>query len=96
MMKGAQKYDSTAIRSIIKTPINVNSFLASLVDIRSAGGAGGIVLDTPTVDAWWLTFQSSGQVFGQSGTKGSGKPNGDGPPTGGASTPMNIPPNGPS
>ena len=94
MMNGAQKYDSTTIRSIIKTPINFNSFLASLVDIRSAGGAGGIVLDTPTVDTWSLTFQANGQVFVQSCTKVSGKPIGDARPTCGASTPMSIPANG--
>jgi hypothetical protein len=94
MMNGARKYDSTTIRSIIKTPVNFNSFLASLVDIRSAGGAGGIVLDTPTVDTWWLTFQSNGQVFVQSCTKVSGKPIGDARPTCGASTPMSIPANG--
>ena len=94
MMNGAQKYNSTTIRSVIKSPINFNSFLASLVDIRNAAGAGGIVEDVPTVDAWKMTFQSNGQVFVQSCTKTSGKPIGDVQPTCGASTPLNIPNNG--
>ena len=41
MMNGAQKYSSTTIRSVIKSPINFNSFLASLVDIRNAAGQAG-------------------------------------------------------
>jgi hypothetical protein len=94
LMNGAQKYDSTTIRTVIKSPINFNSFLASLVDIRNAAGAGGIVEDVPTVDAWKMTFQSNGQVFVQSCTKSAGKPIGDAQPTCGASTPLNIPNNG--
>jgi hypothetical protein len=94
MMNGAQKYDSTTIRTIIKSPINFNSFLASLVDIRGAAGAGGIVEDNAAVDAWWLTFQPNGQVTVQSCTKNSGRNIGDAKPTCGAATPLNIPSNG--
>jgi hypothetical protein len=94
MQNGAQKYDSTNIRTIIKSPINFNSFLASLVDIRNAAGAGGIIVDTPTVDAWWMTFQANGQVVIQACTKVSGKPIGDVRPTCAAGTPLNIPNNG--
>lgn len=94
LMNGAQKYNSTNIRTVIKSPINFNSFLASLVDIRNAAGAGGIVEDVPTVDAWKMTFQSNGQVFVQSCMKSAGKPIGDAQPTCGASTPLNIPNNG--
>jgi hypothetical protein len=94
MMNGASKYDQTNIRTVIKSPINFNSFLASLVDIRSAAGAGGIVQDNAAVDAWWLTFQSNGQVLIQSCTKVSGKPIGDAKPTCGAATPYSIPANG--
>jgi hypothetical protein len=94
LMGGAQKYNSTTIRSVIKSPINFNSFLASLVDIRNAAGAGGVVEDVSTVDAWKMTFQPNGQVFVQSCMKTSGKPIGDAQPTCGASTPVNIPNNG--
>jgi hypothetical protein len=94
MMGGASKYDQTTIRSVIKSPINFNSFLASLVDIRSAGGAGGIVQDNPAVEAWWLTFQANGQVVIQSCTRVSGKPIGDVKPTCSAGTPYSIPANG--
>ncbi len=94
MMGGAQKYDQTNIRSIIKSPINFNSFLASLVDIRNAAGAGGIVEDVATVNAWKMTFQSNGQVLVQSCTKSAGKPIGDAAPVCGAATPLNIPANG--
>jgi hypothetical protein len=94
MMSGAQKYNSSTIRSVIKSPINFNSFLASLVDIRNAAGAGGIVEDVPTVDAWKMTFQSNGQVVIQSCTKSAGKPIGDAQPTCGAGAPLNIPNNG--
>jgi hypothetical protein len=94
MMNGASKYDQTNIRTVIKSPINFNSFLASLVDIRSAGGAGGIVQDNPSVDVWWLTFQSNGQVTVQSCTKVSGKPIGDAKPTCSAGVPYPIPANG--
>ena len=94
MMNGAQKYNSTNIRTIIKSPINFNSFLASLVDIRNAAGAGGVVEDVPTVDAWKMTFQSNGQVVVQSCMKASGKPIGDAAPICGAGTPLNIPNNG--
>jgi hypothetical protein len=94
MRNGAQKYDQTTIRSIIKQPINFNSFLASLIDIRNAAGAGGIVEDVGTVDAWKMTFQSNGQVIVQSCMKSSGKPIGDAAPICGAGTPLNIPNNG--
>jgi hypothetical protein len=94
MMNGAQKYSSSTIRTVIKSPINFNSFLASLVDIHNAAGAGGIVEDNAAVDAWKMTFQSNGQVLVQSCTKVSGKPIGDVSPTCGASTPLNVPNNG--
>jgi hypothetical protein len=94
LMNGAQRYSSTTIRTVIKSPINFNSFLASLVDIRNAAGAGGIVEDVPTVDTWKMTFQSNGQVVVQSCTKSAGKPIGDAQPTCGAGTPLNIPNNG--
>ena len=97
LMNGATRYDLTTspgIRSAIRTPINFNNFLASLVDIRSAAGAGGIVEDNATVDAWWFTFQPNGQVNVQSCAKNGGKPIGDKLPTCGAPTALNLPQNG--
>ncbi|MCW2977384.1 MAG: hypothetical protein JWM06_2665 [Actinomycetia bacterium] len=96
-VNGAKRYDATTsptIRSVIRTPINFNNFLASLVDIRSAAGAGGLVEDNAAVDAWWLTFQANGQVTVQSCMKSGGTPIGDRKPTCGPGTPMTIPGNG--
>src|SRR5581483_10642786 len=94
LMNGARKFNSTNIRTVIKTPIVFNSFLASLVDIHNAAGAGGIVEDNAAVDAWKMTFQANGQVLVQACTKTSGQPIGDVAPTCGAATPLNIPNNG--
>jgi hypothetical protein len=97
LMNGARRYDSSttpSIRTMIRTPINFNNFLASLVDIRSAAGAGGIVEDNPAVDAWWLTFAASGTVSIQPCMKNNAKPIGDRQPICGAATPLTIPANG--
>jgi hypothetical protein len=97
LVNGARRYDATttpSIRSIVRSPISFNAFLASLVDIRSAAGAGGIVDDNPAADAWWLTFQASGQVTVQSCMKAGGKPIGDVKPTCGPAAPLAIPANG--
>ncbi len=94
-MNGAKKYSASTIRTVIKTPINFNNFLASLVDIHSAAGAGGIVEDNPSVNVWWLTFQASGQVLIQPCTKASGTyAIGDRIPTCTAGTLFNLPSNG--
>jgi Tfp pilus assembly protein PilX len=95
LMNGAAKYGAATIRTVIKTPINFNNFLASLVDIHSAAGAGGIVEDNASVNAWWLTFQSSGKVLIQPCTKASGTyALGDRIPTCTAGTLFNLPSNG--
>jgi hypothetical protein len=97
LQNGAKRYDPTtspAIRTVIRNPISFNNFLASLVDIRSAAGAGGIVEDNAAVDVWWLTFQPSGQVYVQACTKNSGKPIGDRQPTCGAPSALSLPANG--
>jgi hypothetical protein len=97
LMNGAKRYSPTtnpAIRSVIRNPISFTNFLASLVDIRSAAGAGGIVEDNPAVDAWWLTFQPNGQVNVQSCLKNAGKPIGDRMPLCSAPTPLSLPSNG--
>jgi hypothetical protein len=97
LVNGARRYDATTsptIRSIIRTPINFNNFLASLVSIRSAAGAGGIVEDNPTVGAWWFTFSASGTVSVQACAKNNAKPLGDRLPICGAAITLAIPANG--
>ena len=76
LMPPAQTYDSTTIRTMIKNPINFNSFLSSNVDIqrgsRVLGAAGGLNLDdlatangVPLVEAWRLTFLATGSLLAQ-------------------------------
>jgi hypothetical protein len=94
LKNGARRYGSSTIRTVIRTPINFNNFLASLVDIRSAAGAGGVVRDNPTVDVWWLTFQTDGQVMIQSCMKNAARLIGDLQPVCSAGLPVQIPING--
>jgi hypothetical protein len=97
LMNGAKRYSPTtipSIRDVVRNPISFNNFLASLVDIRSAAGAGGIVENNATVDAWWLTFQPNGQVNVQACMKNAGKPLGDRQPVCSAPAPLNLPANG--
>ena len=76
LLDGAQRYDGSTIRSVIKNPINFNSFVSSLSDIqrgsRVAGAAGGRNLDDlasangiPLVEAWRLTFLATGSLLAQ-------------------------------
>ena len=97
LRNGAKRYAPTTtptIRAVIRNPISFTNFLASLVDIRSAAGAGGIVEDNAAVDAWWLRFQANGQVTVQACTKNAGKPIGDRQPVCGAPSPLSLPANG--
>ena len=97
LRNGAKRYAPTTtptIRAVIRNPISFTNFLVSLVDIRSAAGAGGIVEDNAAVDAWWLRFQANGQVTVQACTKNAGKPIGDRQPVCGAPSPLNLPANG--
>jgi hypothetical protein len=97
MQGTAKKYSSLttpSIRTVIKNPIQFSSFLASLVDIRGAAGAGGLVFDTASVGVWWLTFQANGQILAQQCTPATGKPIGDVKPTCTAGTAYNVPYNG--
>lgn len=63
-LNGARGYSgSAAVRTVIKNPVNFNSFITSLVDIQTEAAApGGILLNDATVDAWRLTFNSAGTV----------------------------------
>ena len=67
---GAKGYDGSSSTSaypdlgtVIKDhPIDFQTFLASFADITNAAASGGIELDDPSKDAWWLTFNSNGTV----------------------------------
>jgi hypothetical protein len=65
MMGGAQKYDSDSspqIRTMLKQPISFTRFATSLVDIQRAAQLSGIYLNSSSVGAWQLTFNSNGTV----------------------------------
>lgn len=71
-MNGAQRYSSGTIRTVIKNPVNFNSFVSSLVDIQRASQGGGVNLDdlaaangVTSYDAWRLTFGSGGSFLAQ-------------------------------
>ncbi len=94
LMGGAQTYNSTTIRSVVKNPINFSSFLTSLVDIQRASSAGGVYLDNPSVDGWRLTFQSDGTFRVQSCTRNTGRDIADWAPVCGAVSARTVPSNG--
>ncbi len=59
----AKTYNSSNIRTVIKQPIDFTAFQSSLTDIqRAAQYAGGIYLNNPAVNAWWMTFKSDGTI----------------------------------
>ncbi len=67
----AQGYNSSTIRSQIKSPIQFNAFLGSFTDIaRAAQNAGGIYLNNSSY-VWYLTFNSAGTVTIKGCTAGS-------------------------
>jgi Tfp pilus assembly protein PilX len=94
MMNGAQKYDSSTIRSQIKNPINFSDFLTSMSDISRAAQLAGIYLNNGSYDAWKLVFSSAGTLTVQGCTKSGGKPVSQQAPTCGSSTTYNVPSNG--
>ncbi len=97
LRNGARTFDSASnpsIRTMIKSPVNFSDFLTSFVDIQRAAGYGGITLDNSGVDAWKLTFNSTGTVGVQSCTKVSGNNVAQTAPSCGATTNYNVPSNG--
>jgi Tfp pilus assembly protein PilX len=94
LMSGAKTYDSTSIRNVIKNPVNFNDFLTSLVDIQRASQVGGVYLNTPTVDAWYLTFQPGGTIDVQSCMRASGQDVAQTKPTCGVAKSYAVPANG--
>ncbi len=94
MHNGAQKYDHTNIRTVIKNPVNFNALLASLVDIQRASQVAGVYLDDPTKAAWRLVFQSNGTFTARSCTLNGGQDPAAAAPICGSTTTYNVPSNG--
>jgi hypothetical protein len=94
LRNGARTYGSSTIRSVVKSPINFNDFLASLVDIQRASQAGGVFLNNPAVDGWRLTFSAAGTFTAQTCTKASGRDIAQTSPTCGVAATYSVPTNG--
>jgi Tfp pilus assembly protein PilX len=98
MYNGAKKYPSSTVRSVIPTPINFASFLASISAIQTASlPANGGLNFNASGKVWRLTFGSAGNVAVQScspvGTDNPAKTN----PTSCSTvsgSPFNLPSNG--
>lgn len=92
---GARGYNRTNIRTVIRNPVNFNSFTSSLVDIKEdANLTGGILLDDASAAAWSITFNGGGTVAIAKCTKTSGLAVELSTPTCGAATTKTIPPSG--
>lgn len=97
LMNGAQIYSGAAgtIRSVVKNPVNFNSFVSSLVDIARASQRGGVNLDDlATADAWRLTFDPSGSFLAEPCTRTMGRHPADLPPVCGSGFTRAVPANG--
>jgi Tfp pilus assembly protein PilX len=69
LQNGAQTYDSSDIRTVIKNPVNFAALQVSLVDVKRAAQTGGLYLDNydnVAYNAWRLIFNSGGTVTVQS------------------------------
>jgi hypothetical protein len=90
----AQTYDQTDIRTVIKNPIDFNTFTGSLDDIQRASQAAGTYLDA-TPAAWKIVFSANGTYTVQSCSLTGGDDPGETAPTcGAASAPKVVPANG--
>jgi Tfp pilus assembly protein PilX len=94
LRNGARTFGAATIRSVVKSPINFNDFLASLVDIQRASQVGGVFLNSTTTDAWKLVFQSNGTFTAQACTKSSGRDVAQTAPVCGAAATYAVPTNG--
>ena len=92
---GAREYDRNTIRSVIKNPINFNTFTGSLVDLQRTAGIAGITLNQSGTAAWELTFNSTGTVtIRRCPTSGNPNPVGQTRPTCSAYGTFAVPTNG--
>jgi Tfp pilus assembly protein PilX len=94
LMGGAQTYNSTNIRTVIKTPPNFADFLTSLTDIQRAAQASGVYLNNTSIGAWRIVFNSDGTFTAATCTLVSGADPGGTQPTCGSTTTYNVPSNG--
>jgi hypothetical protein len=94
LQNGAQSYDSTNIRTVIKNPVNFAALLASLVDIQRAATVGGVTLDNPATAAWRVTFLANGTFNAQACSLTGGSPPETTAPTCAAATNYPVPTNG--
>jgi Tfp pilus assembly protein PilX len=94
LRNGASTYGSATIRTVVKSPINFNDFLASLVDIQRASQAGGVFLNNASVDGWKLTFSGAGTFTAQTCMKVSGRDIALTNPTCGVAVTYPVPSNG--
>ena len=94
LQNGAQTYNSSNIRTVIKNPINFQSFLASLVDIQRAATLSARYFDNPAIHAWRLTFLAAGSVDVQQCLRVGTNDVAAVQPTCGAATNYSVPSNG--
>jgi hypothetical protein len=94
MTNGAQKYNSTNIRSVIPSPISFSSFLVSLTNLQLHAQNGGIYLNDTTKSIWKIVFSSAGTFTAQGCTPTNGSDVEQVAPTCGTATTYNVPVNG--
>jgi hypothetical protein len=94
LMNGAQTYDSSTIRTVMKNPVSFSSFVTAIVDVQSAASAGGVYLNDASAHGWRLTFQSGGTFLAQRCTRSGGQHLAAATPVCGSSTTYAVPANG--
>jgi hypothetical protein len=96
LQNGAQTYNSSTIRTVIKNPINFANFVTSFVDVKSAAQSNSpsMYFNNPAKAAWKITFNSGGTFTIQPCTKTSGKDVADTAPTCTSGTTYTVPSNG--
>jgi Tfp pilus assembly protein PilX len=94
MQNGAKKYDHNTIRSVIPSPIQFSSFLASLTDIKNASQNGGVYLNSTTSAAWRLIFNSNGTFTAQKCNQSGSSDVAAKTPSCASATTYNVPSNG--
>ncbi len=65
LFNGAKAYDrdsSPTVRAVVQSPINFNQFTETLLDVRAAAQASGVLLENSAVHAWRITFLATGQM----------------------------------
>lgn len=91
---GAKSYNSSTIRTVLKNPVNFNTFTISLSDIQSAAGVSGITLNDATAHGWMLQFNSNGTVSISRCTRSGSNAIEKTAPVCGTATNYNVPSNG--